>query len=165
MPASAAWRRFFATIVLVLASTLAFTVVTAGSADAVRTMRERKIHHGLQVALNHRGDPYVYGAEGPHRFDCSGLTMFSYGKAGLYLPRSAADQYRFVRHIPKRNLHRGDLMFFHSGGSVYHVAIFLRRIHGHVWLLHAPHTGTVVQRDPVWTRSWWAGTLRHRPGA
>ena len=58
-------------------------------------------------------------------------------------------QYSYVRHISKRNLHRGDLMFFHSGGSVYHVAIFLGRRHHHVWLLHAPHTGTVVQRARV----------------
>jgi cell wall-associated NlpC family hydrolase len=163
MPATAAWRRLLAIVPLFLISALAFSVLTAGSATAAESKRAHKIHHGLEVAINHIGDPYVYGAEGPHAFDCSGLTSFSFGKAGLYLPRSADDQYRFVRHIPKRHLHRGDLMFFHSGGSVYHVAIFLRRHDGHVWLLHAPHTGTVVQRDPVWTNQWYAGTLRHRP--
>jgi cell wall-associated NlpC family hydrolase len=162
MPAIAAWRRFLAVVPLLLISALVFSVVSAGSADASLLKRERKIHHGVKIAINHIGDPYSYGSEGPHRFDCSGLTMFSYGKAGLYLPRSSDAQYRYVRHIPKRNLHRGDLMFFHSGGSVYHVAIFLRRHDGHVWILHAPHTGTVVQRDPVWTHQWWAGTLRHR---
>ncbi len=185
MPANAAWRRLSAIVPLLLVSALAFSVFTAGSANAALSQRDRKIHHaivkrhrkihhaivkrdrkihhGVKVALNHRGDPYVYGAAGPGAFDCSGLTEFSFGKAGLRLPRSAAEQYGFVRHIPKRHLHRGDLMFFHSGGYIYHVAIFLRRHGGHVWLLHAPHTGTVVQRDPVWTNQWYAGTLRRRP--
>jgi cell wall-associated NlpC family hydrolase len=113
--------------------------------------------------MRHKGDPYSYGAAGPRSFDCSGLTMFAYGKAGLYLPRSSDGQARFVRHIPKKNLHRGDFVFFHSGGHVYHVAIYLGRHHGARFILHAPHSGTVVQRDPIWTPSWYAGTLRHRP--
>jgi cell wall-associated NlpC family hydrolase len=67
-----------------------------------------------------------------------------------------------VRRISKKNLRRGDLMFFHSGGDVYHEAIFLGRNHGKTWLLHASRSGTPVKRDPVWTSSWFAGTLRHR---
>ena len=162
MPAFAAVRRPFVAILIFLATALAVSVVAAPSAGAASTRREARIHHGVEVARNQKGDPYVYGADGPSSFDCSGLTMYSYAKAGLYLPRSSDAQYRYVRHIAKRNLHRGDLMFFHSGGSVYHVAIFLGRHDGHVWLLHSAHPGTVVQRDPTWTSSWYAGTLRHR---
>lgn len=162
MPACAPWRRLFATIALLLTTALAFSMFAAPSAGGAMSRREHKIHHGLKVALNQKGDPYVYGADGPNAFDCSGLMMYSYGKAGIHLPRSAAEQYGYVRHIAKKNLHRGDLMFFHSGGSVYHVAIFLGRWDHHTWLLHAAHSGTVVHRDPVWTSSWYAGTLRHR---
>jgi cell wall-associated NlpC family hydrolase len=162
MPIPAPWRRFFAVFSLILAASLAFSLSSPSIADGKMSLRQHKIHHGLKVAISKIGDPYVYGAEGPHAFDCSGLTMYSFGKAGIHLPRTAASQYGYVRHISKRHLHRGDLMFFHSGSSVYHVAIFLGRRHHHVWLLHAPHTGTVVQRDPVWTSQWWAGTLRHR---
>ncbi len=162
MPAIAVWRRLFAAIPLLLLTALVFSTFTATSADATESKRVQRIHQGLDVARAQKGDPYVYGAAGPSSFDCSGLTMYSYARAGLYLPRSSDAQYRYVRHIAKKNLRRGDLMFFHSGGSVYHVAIFLGRHGGHVWLLHAAHPGTVVQRDPAWTSSWYAGTLRRR---
>ena len=164
MPALAALRRLFvAPLALAIALALALSVtVLVPDAGAVASKRARAIHRGLNVAIAQKGDPYVYGAEGPNAFDCSGLTMYSFGKAGLRLPRSSDAQYRYVRHIPKRKLRRGDLVFFHSGGSVYHVAIFLGRHGGKVWILHAPHTGTVVKRDPVWTSSWYAGTLRRR---
>jgi cell wall-associated NlpC family hydrolase len=163
MPAIPAWRRLLVAVPILLVMTLALSLFAATSAEAHKSQRERKIHHGLKVALHQKGDPYSYGSAGPGAFDCSGLTMFSYGKAGLYLPRSSDDQARFVRHIPKKNLHRGDFVFFHSGGHVYHVAIYLGRHHGKRFILHAPHSGTVVQRDPIWTSSWYAGTLRHRP--
>lgn len=126
------------------------------------SMRDRKIHHGLEVAIRHKGDPYHYGSAGPGAFDCSGLTMYSFAKAGLHLPRSSDGQAHAVRHIPKKNLHRGDFVFFTSGRHVYHVAIYLGRHDGQRFILHAPYSGTVVQRDPIWTSSWFAGTLRHK---
>ena len=167
MPAAAAWRRLLVAIPASLVATLAFSLVALPAADARMAdarpgKREQKIHQGLQVALKQKGDPYSYGSAGPNAFDCSGLTMYSFGKAGIYLPRSSDAQARYARRIPKANLRRGDLIFFHSGGSVYHVAIYLGRHDGHRYILHAPHTGTVVNRDPIWTRSWYAETLRHR---
>jgi cell wall-associated NlpC family hydrolase len=162
MPAFVPWRRLVAALSMILATSLALSMYSPSTADAKLSLRQHKIHHGVKVALSKIGDPYVYGAEGPNAFDCSGLTMYSFSRAGIHLPRTAAAQYGYVRHIAKRNLHRGDLMFFHSGSSVYHVAIFLGRHRHHVWLLQAPHTGARVQRAPVWTSQWWAGTLRHR---
>lgn len=164
MPAFAAWRRIFAAFPVLLATALALSLFAAAPADAQRTLRERKIHHGLDVAINQLGDPYAYGYAGPNRFDCSGLTMFSYARAGLSLPRSSDAQYRAVRHIPKSKIRRGDFMFFHDGGgNVYHAAIFLGRHDGRAWLLHASRSGTPVKRDPAWTTSWFAGTMRHLP--
>src|SRR5215468_7232405 len=134
MPALAVGRRPRAVISVLFATTLVTAVVTvlvsllaAGPADAASrhhrhhrhhghdSLRDRKIHHGLEVAINHKGDPYSYGSAGPGAFDCSGLTMFSYDKAGLHLPRTSDGQARAVRHIPKKNLHRGDFIFFTSG--------------------------------------------------
>lgn len=163
MSAPAAWRRAVVALPLLLVAALAFTLLASGPADAQRSKRERKIHHGLEVAIRQKGDPYSYGSDGPRAFDCSGLTMFSYGKAGLYLPRSSDGQASYVRHIPKKKLRRGDFVFFGSRGSVYHVALYLGRHHGERYILHAPHSGTVVQRDQIWTNGWFAGTLRHRP--
>lgn len=157
--ASEAWRRMLVAVPLMLVIALAMTFVNAGSADAL-TLRESKVRHGVAVAKQQVGDPYSYGAAGPNRFDCSGLTQFSYGRAGLYLPRSSDAQYRYVRKIAKSNIRRGDLMFFYNSGGVYHVGIFLGRDNGSAYVLHAPRTGSVVHRERVWTTQWRAGTLR-----
>ncbi len=161
MPVAFLWRRLTTVIPALLSAALVLSILAVAPADA-NTRRERKIHHGLEIALNQKGDPYVYGAAGPNAFDCSGLTMYSFGKAGLSLPRSSDAQAEAVRRIAKKNMRRGDLMFFHSGGDIYHVAIFLGRGNGRTWLLHASRSGTPVKRDPLWTSSWFGGTLRHR---
>ena len=90
------------------------------------------------------------------------VAKFAAKRSEMYLPRSSDAQYRYTRHIKKRNIERGDYMFFHSGGDIYHGAIFLGRRDGKVRLLHASRSGTPVKRDTAWTRSWYAGTLRRR---
>lgn len=161
MPARAAWRRMLAAFPVFLATTVALTLFTPSSASA-ETERERKIRNAVTVARNQMGDPYAYGAAGPHRFDCSGLTMFSYDRAGLYLPRTSDAQYRYMRHIDKSNIRRGDLMFFYNSSGVYHVGMFMFRENGRAYVLHSPRSGSTVHRSPVWTSSWKAGTLRGR---
>ena len=59
-------------------------------------------------------------------------------------------------------MRRGDLIFFTGGGGVYHVGVFAGWFHGRRMVLHAPYSGTRVRTDPVWTNSWFAGTLRFR---
>ncbi len=161
MPAFAALRRAFVLVPLMIASALVLSLVASTPADAA-TKRERKVRHATKVALNQIGDPYRYGANGPGAFDCSGLTQFAARRANMYLPRSSDAQARYVRHVKKRNIRRGDYMFFHSGGNVYHAAIFLGRRNGDVRLLHASRSGTPVKRGKAWTNSWFAGTLRTR---
>ena len=92
----------------------------------------------LSVALSELGKAYVYGAAGPDSFDCSGLIMYSYGRAGISLPHYAADQYNQGRHIDRSELQPGDLVFFDNLG---HVGIYA----GSDQFIHAPHSGTVVQ--------------------
>lgn len=73
------------------------------------------------------GDAYVWGATGPSQFDCSGLVMFSYHKAGYTTPRIAQDQFAAARVIPASRAVPGDLVFYHdSVGAVYHVGIYLK---------------------------------------
>jgi cell wall-associated NlpC family hydrolase len=103
----------------------------------------------------------VYGADGPNQFDCSGLVYYSTHKAGLKrVPRTSSEQAAFMRHIPRKRLHRGDYLFFTGSSGVYHVGMFIGRRHGHPYILHAPEPGTSVRRERVWTNSWFAGTLR-----
>ncbi|NJQ01616.1 C40 family peptidase [Streptomyces zingiberis] len=103
----------------------------------------------LKVAASKKGSPYKYGAAGPSRFDCSGLTQYAFKKAGKKLPRTAAAQYNKTRHISAGSRAKGDLVFFHSGGSVYHVGVYAGS--GKVW--HSPKAGSVVKLEKIWTKS------------
>lgn len=109
----------------------------------------------LNVAASKKGAPYKYGASGPHRFDCSGLTVFSYKKAGKALPRTAQQQYNRTRHIAASSRKQGDLVFFHSGSRVYHVGIYAGG--GKVW--HSPKSGQVVRLQRIWSKSVWYGRV------
>ena len=122
-----------------------------------------RVAHAMGIAVAQRGKPYVYGAAGPGAFDCSGLTSFAFHRAGFRgMPRTAAAQAGFVRHIPRDRMRRGDLIFFSSGGHVYHVGLYAGFTHGRRWVLHAPYPGQRVHPEPLWTNAWFAGTLRYR---
>ncbi|HEY9373936.1 C40 family peptidase [Streptomyces sp.] len=101
----------------------------------------------LDVAASKQGAPYKYGAAGPSRFDCSGLTLYSYKRAGKKLPRTAQQQYNRTRHISASGRTQGDLVFFHSGGRIYHVGIYAGN--GRIW--HSPKTGSWVKLDRIWS--------------
>ncbi len=179
MPASAAWRRLSAIVPIVFAAVIGSTLVLAPTASAAgnptasahpvqhqnqgsQALILARIDHAADVAISHLGDPYRYGAAGPHAFDCSGLAMWSYDHSHMTLPRTAAGQYAAVHHIIKEHLVRGDLVFFHdSSGHVYHVGMFLYwNSEGVAVIVHAPYPGRNVIREPVWTSSWYAGTRR-----
>jgi len=91
----------------------------------------------VQTALKELGKPYRYGALGPSTFDCSGLTKFAYGAAGISLPHSAAAQYQAGRRINRNQLQPGDLIFWRGLG---HVGLYI----GNGKMVHAPRTGEVV---------------------
>ncbi|MEU6708120.1 C40 family peptidase [Streptomyces wuyuanensis] len=110
----------------------------------------------LRVAASKVGSPYQYGAAGPHRFDCSGLVLFSFRKAGRTLPRTAQAQYNATRRKSPRARRPGDLVFFHSAGRVYHVGIYAGR--NRIW--HAPRPGRRVRLERIWTSRVWYGRLR-----
>ena len=154
--------RSFAALSLLLVTVLVTSLFSASSASAAT--RKQRIAHGYTIASDQRGDWYRYGAAGPNRFDCSGLVYFAYRKAGFSVPRTSSAQASHAHRISRSNLRRGDLVFFYNGsaraGNVYHVAIFAGWDHGRRIVLHAPSSGKRVQRDPIWTRSWFAGTLR-----
>ncbi|MBT9654498.1 NlpC/P60 family protein [Lactiplantibacillus plantarum] len=64
---------------------------------------------------------YVYGAEGPSAFDCSGLVEYTLKKLGINFPRTSGEQYRASKHVS--NPKPGDLVFFGPGGSD-HVGVY-----------------------------------------
>jgi len=120
-----------------------------------------RVKKALHVAERQVGDPYRYGAEGPRRFDCSGLVWFATHRAGFDgVPRTSAEQGDYMRRIKRSHLRRGDFVFFTEKGTVYHVGIYVGRRDGDRTILHAPRTGQRVGRDPIWTDKWFAATLR-----
>jgi cell wall-associated NlpC family hydrolase len=81
----------------------------------------------VQLTLNQVGKRYVWGAEGPETFDCSGLTQWSYSQIGLRIPRTAQTQRDGLKPIAAAELQPGDLVFFSPRGSakITHVAMFI----------------------------------------
>jgi hypothetical protein len=84
-----------------------------------------------------QGKPYVWAEEGPHTFDCSGLTYYMYGSMGLDIPRVAREQAKKGKRVSSRNLKYGDLLFFDTEpkrqGRITHVGMYL----GNGWFTHA----------------------------
>lgn len=79
----------------------------------------------VDVAASLIGRPYVWGAEGPRAFDCSGLTQYAYQQFGIELPRRAISQSKVGDRVGR--LQRGDLLFFSDNASrslVTHVGIY-----------------------------------------
>ncbi|MCW8384106.1 C40 family peptidase [Streptomyces justiciae] len=137
----------------------------------------------ISAALSQRGVPYSWGGgsvQGPSYgiccspsgtsgtsvkgFDCSGLTLYAYARAGIRLPRTAAAQAGIGRRIPARLgtgvLKPGDLVFYaHTPGrdsTIYHVGLYL----GHGQMINAARPGTVVRVDSVEAMSGYAGGAR-----
>lgn len=125
-------------------------------ADAVRAVR---------FAMRQLGKPYLWGAEGPDRYDCSGLMWDAYRSVGHTLPRVAADQYWGTRTrlvatsaaVAQQGLLPGDLVFFASGPSwqsIHHVGMYV----GNGFMVHAPNRNEVVKVSPVWWTRFFAAT-------
>lgn len=98
-------------------------VAASVSRSTVRRAPTRvvRINRAINYALAQRGDRYRFGAAGPSRWDCSGLVMKSFGKAGVKLPHYTGGIIKKGKKISKRNLKRGDIVFPQRG----HVGIYL----------------------------------------
>jgi cell wall-associated NlpC family hydrolase len=97
----------------------------------------------LKYALQQIGDIYVWAAAGPTRWDCSGLTMRAFQKAGVSLPHSSRVQVRYGKSIAYSNVKPGDLLFF--GKPISHVSIYM----GGGKMVQAPRPGKRVEVVPL----------------
>ncbi|MFJ5777366.1 NlpC/P60 family protein [Streptomyces sp. NPDC093094] len=89
------------------------------------------------------GRPYVWGANGPGGFDCSGLMQWSYAQAGVAIPRTSQAQRHAGRQVPLSQAQPGDLVIYRSDAS--HVGMYV----GDGQVIHAPYPGAPVRYDPV----------------
>ena len=103
----------------------------------------------VSFAKSKLGKPYVWGAQGPNSFDCSGFTYYLFKtKAKIALPRTSSAQSTYGKYVSKSNLRAGDLVFFDTNGSnngnVSHAGIYI----GSGKFIHASSTqGKVVISD------------------
>jgi peptidoglycan DL-endopeptidase CwlO len=117
----------------------------------------------LAAADSRLGLPYVWGGAGPDVFDCSGLVQWSMARAGIVMPRVAADQALTGPQVPVSQLQPGDLLFYHTDptapGYISHVAIYL----GDGVMLQAPEPGLDVEAVPAAFGSEFAGAVAVYP--
>jgi hypothetical protein len=130
--------------------------------DVGEFLNRKQISGFLHAAASRVGAPYVWGAEGPQAFDCSGLVQWSFAQIGIQMPRVSQDQFFTGPHVPYKDARPGDLLFWHYDptdlANIDHVAIYV----GNGKMLVAPHTGELVQlaRVPL---SNLAGVVRVDP--
>lgn len=79
----------------------------------------------ISYAYDFIGKPYVWGAEGPRSFDCSGFTKYVYNAFGVNLPHYTGSQIGKGSAVSRKNLKQGDLVFFNTDGPVSHVGIYI----------------------------------------
>ncbi|MGA6155510.1 C40 family peptidase [Stenotrophomonas sp. NPDC087984] len=108
-------------------------------ADGTASRTEGRAARAVSYAYAALGKPYVWGATGPHGYDCSGLTQAAWRAAGVALPRTTYTQINAGRRVTRDQLAPGDLVFFYSGVS--HVGLYI----GDGRIIHAPRPGAPVR--------------------
>ncbi|MGW1468330.1 NlpC/P60 family protein [Streptomyces sp. NPDC002308] len=92
----------------------------------------------VKFALAQIGKPYVWGAEGPGSYDCSGLTSQAWAAAKRPIPRTSQEQWKQLKHIAIGDMRPGDLIIYHSDAT--HVGMYV----GDGMVVHAPRPGRNV---------------------
>ncbi|SDY21286.1 Cell wall-associated hydrolase, NlpC family [Micromonospora pattaloongensis] len=97
----------------------------------------------VRFACAQIGKPYVWAAEGPDGYDCSGLTLAAWRQAGVQLPHNAAAQMEATTPVGRAELRPGDLVFYYA--DVHHVGMYV----GNGWIVHASQTGVPIKMAKV----------------
>ncbi|MFF3729770.1 C40 family peptidase [Streptomyces sp. NPDC002476] len=112
----------------------------------------------VRYAIEQVGKPYVWGAEGPDSFDCSGLTSRAWARAGRPIPRTSQEQWRQLHRVPLNALRPGDLVIYFPKAT--HVALYI----GNGLVVQAPRPGTRVKVSPMASNPL-LGAVRPDPGS
>jgi peptidoglycan DL-endopeptidase CwlO len=129
-----------------------------------RVLTGLQVRTAVQAAESKLGMPYVWGGESDAEggYDCSGILQYAFAKAGVRLPRVAADQAKAGWRIPFDKARPGDLLTWANDptapGYISHIALYL----GGGKMLAAPHRGTVVRIQPVYLTNF-QGAIRVNP--
>ncbi|MGW4387355.1 C40 family peptidase [Streptomyces sp. NPDC004685] len=118
------------------------TFMASGALSSKRTP-SRAGDTALAYAVKQIGKPYVWGAEGPAAFDCSGLTSQAWEHAGRDIPRTSQEQWARLPRVPLKELRPGDLVVYFPEAT--HVAMYL----GDGMVVQAPRPGAKVKVSPI----------------
>ena len=106
----------------------------------------------IDTAMAQVGKWYKFAAAGPNQFDCSGLLVFSWAKAGVSLPHSSRAMYASLPKIPKSALKPGDFVYY--GSPIHHVGMYI----GGGNMVEAPHTGAQVRVRSIFRNDYVGAT-------
>ncbi|MFJ3800156.1 C40 family peptidase [Streptomyces sp. NPDC090088] len=109
-----------------------------GILDEIHTKASAAGKKAVAFATAQIGKPYVWGAEGPDSYDCSGLTSQAWASAGQPIPRTSEEQWKQLRHIDVKDMRPGDLIIYYDDAS--HVALYI----GDGAIIQAPRPGRTV---------------------
>ncbi|WP_233510189.1 C40 family peptidase [Actinomadura craniellae] len=129
-----------------------------------RVMNVQQVRTVIEAARTRLGWPYVWGGESEAEggYDCSGLMQFAFARAGIRLPRVAADQARAGWVLPYEKAQPGDMLIWANDptapGYISHIALYI----GNGRMIAAPRRGTVVQVQNVYLRNF-RGAIRVNP--
>ena len=127
---------------------------SAGGVTLGGTPPSEKAATALYYAEKQLGKPYVWAAAGPDTFDCSGLMLYAYDKAGVELTHYSGTQITEGTRVSRSELRPGDLVFF--GSPIHHVGMYA----GGGAFIEAPYTGTDVRITRLSNRSDFSGACR-----
>ncbi|MFE0106529.1 NlpC/P60 family protein [Streptomyces sp. NPDC059009] len=130
----------------------------AAAAGAPSRAPSREGDRALAYAVRQIGKPYEWGAQGPKRYDCSGLTSQAWGHAGRDIPRTSQEQWAQLPRVPLSELRPGDLVIYFPKAT--HVALYL----GDGMVVQAPRLGARVKVSPI-AANPLLGAVRPDPGA
>lgn len=107
-------------------------------------------------AKEHVGTPYVWAGNTPEGFDCSGFTSYVMKEHGESIARRAADQYQGAKKVKKKDVQKGDLVFFKNGSGISHVGIVISEKGEPLVMIHSSSSKgiiiTEVEKSEYWTK-------------
>lgn len=106
-------------------------------------MLNQRLTKAVQSAM---GVPYRFGGTSTKGFDCSGFTQYVFKQVGVDLPRDSRSQYSEGSAVSMKEMEKGDLIFFDTGGGeISHVGIYM----GNNKMAHAPSSGGSTRVDSI----------------
>lgn len=105
-------------------------------------------NRAVSVAMSQIGKPYIWAAEGPGGYDCSGLMLYAWRSAGRRLAHSSRIQFASTTRVPLSQRRPGDLLFF--GRPIHHVGMYI----GNDQMVEAPHRGARVRVKSIFRRDF-----------